>query len=253
MILCNYEILRLLKEGGFGRTYEARHIELDEKACLKQNINLTEKDAALLKQEAKLMWKVEHYSLPPIRDFFKAPDSSYVLAMKFIEGRTLEQLIEQHQALEPEEVCWVAQRSLNVLYYLHAKGIVHGDIKPSNLIVKPKTNEVFLLDYGLSTIRPRYNTKAEGYTPCFVAPEVKNGNPPLPESDFYSLGLTLIYAFGGDPLAKSIPAPVPDLLKKFCISLSHPDPMQRLSWEKQDVIAALSDVRQQVFGRRATR
>ena len=55
MILGSYELVRQISEGGFGRTYEARHILLDEKACLKQNLNLTPADTELLKKEAKLL------------------------------------------------------------------------------------------------------------------------------------------------------------------------------------------------------
>jgi len=246
----NYEIIKQIGEGGFGRTYEARHTVLAEKACLKQNINLTAEDAELLKNEAKLLWNVQHQSLPAMRDFFKANDGSYIMAMSFVEGKTLDKIIAKHKGLHPEEVSWITQRLLNALYYLHSSGIVHGDVKPPNVIVQPRAHNAFLVDYGLASLRPSRTTSAVGYTAIFAAPEIIEGKPPLPESDLYSLGLTMIYAFGGDPIAKSFPDYVPKPLQEYTNSLIRYNPIDRMNWEKQDLVARLSDIRQEVFGRR---
>lgn len=246
----NYKVVREIGEGGFGRTYEARHILLDEKACLKQNLNLSKEDAELLRQEAKLLWNVHHHSLPGMRDFFRIPDGSYIMAMSFIEGKTLEQSVKKHKAIHPEDVCWITQRTLNALYYLHSYGIVHGDVKPPNLIVQPKVHNAILVDYGLSSLAPKRFTKALGYTEVFAAPEITKGKPPLPESDLYGLGLTMIYALGGDPIAKSLPNHVPDPLQDFCNDLVRYNPLDRTSWEKEDLVKRISDVRFEVFGRR---
>ena len=135
--LGSYEIIRQISEGGFGRTYEARHILLEERACLKQNLNLTTADEALLRQEAKLIWNIHHHSLPSLRDYFKASDGSFVLAMSYIQGKTLEQAVQKHKAIHAEDVCWIAQRLLNALHYLHSLGVIHGDVKPANVIVQP--------------------------------------------------------------------------------------------------------------------
>lgn len=250
-IIGNYELVRPLGEGGFGRTYEGHHkILKGVKACLKQNINVTPADTELLMREAALMAKVNHYSLPSFRDFVKINDGSYVLIMSFVEGRTLDKIVEKHKALHPEEVSWIAQRSLNALFYLHNTGIIHGDVKPPNLIIQPKDHNAVLVDYGLATFQPRANSKAVGYTAIFAAPEIIEGRPPLPQSDLYSLGLTMIYAWGGDPIAKTSPDYVPKLLQNFVADLVCYNPMERTSWEKEDLVKKLSDVRLEVFGRR---
>lgn len=251
-VLGSYRIIRQIGEGGFGRTYEARHILLDEKACLKQNLHLTDADAALLRQEAKLLWQVHHHSLPALRDFFAAPDDSYVLAMTFIEGKGLDKVVAKHTAIHPEDVAWVGQRLFNALYYLHSHGIIHGDVKPSNVIVQPAEHNAVLIDYGLSTLRPTHASRSAGYTAVFSAPEVVNGKPPLPESDLYSLGLTMMYALGGDPLTKTLPNHVPDPLRKFCEDLTATDPRTRPRWEHDDLVSRLSEVRLTAFGRKST-
>ncbi|MBI4147659.1 serine/threonine protein kinase [Candidatus Woesearchaeota archaeon] len=251
MNLGSYEIIRQIGEGGFGRTYEARHVLLKNvKACLKQNINLSTADAQLLMHEAEVMAGVQHHSLPAWRDFYKIGDGSYVLAMSFIEGKSLDKAVEKHKAIHAEDVCWISQRLLNALYVLHGKGIIHGDVKPPNIIVQPKEHNAVLVDYGLSCIHPTRGTKAVGYTAIFAAPEIIDGKPPLPESDLYSLGLTMIYAMGGDPIAKTLPDHVPKKVQEFCTDLVRYNPIDRPTWEKQDLVARLSDVRLEAFGRR---
>ena len=245
-----YEIIRQIGEGGFGRTYEARHIILEEKACLKQNSRLTREDGELLHREARLMWNINHYSLPVMRDFFQAPDSSYILVMQFIEGKELQKTIEKHESLEAETVCWVTQRLLNALYYLHHFGVIHGDVKPGNIIIQPDAHNVVLVDYGLSNFKPKSDSKAIGYTAIFAAPEVLDGMPPIPESDIYSLGLSMLYALGGDPIAKTVPSHIPKKLQDYFSEMILYDPKARPNWDKEDLITKLSDLRLDIFGRR---
>jgi len=246
----NYKIVREIAEGGFGRTYEARHLLLDEKACLKQNLKMTAEDEKLLRQEAKLLWNIHHYSLPAMRDYFKSPDGSFIMAMSFVEGKTLEHSVKKHTAIHPEDVCWISQRILNALNYLHYHGIIHGDVKPANIIVQPQLHNAFLVDYGLASLRPKRYSAAIGYTPIFAAPEFTQGKSPLPSSDLYSLGLTMMYVLGGDPIAKKMPDHVPQPIQKFFKQFVVHDPLERPDWQKQDLVERLSDIRYEVFGRR---
>lgn len=249
--LGSYEIVKVIGEGGFGITYEGRHLLNPElKACLKQNLHISEEDAKILFREAYLLARVHHRSLPAFRDIYRLPDSSVVLAMSFIEGKSLDKIIIKHKALHPEEVSWISERCLDALYYLHREGIVHGDVKPSNLIVQPGKHNVFLVDCGLSVVRPTSTSKPVGYTKVFSAPEIFQGKPPIPESDIYSLGLTMLYGWGGDPVAKTHPNYVPLPLQEFVNRMIHHNPLERASWEKEDLIKKLSDARYEAFGRR---
>lgn len=246
-----YQNLQVIGEGGFGRTYKGEHLNLPGVyACLKQNININDEDAVFLQKEATLLSQINHYSLPSFRDFFQAPDKSYMLVMQFIEGKNLYSAVEKHKAIEPESIAWITQRLLNALHYCHAEGIIHGDIKPPNIIVQPFKHNAFLVDFGLSSVRPTAKTKPKGYTEVFVAPETLTGKPPIPESDLYSLGLTMIYALGGNPFTKTMPSHVPQPLQEFFKRLVQHEPLKRDSWEKGDLIARLSDTRLESFGRR---
>ncbi|MBT3297568.1 serine/threonine protein kinase [archaeon] len=249
--LGSYEIIRQIGEGGFGRTYEGRHVLNNNiKACLKQNINITDEDAKLLMREAELLTKISHYSFPAFRDLYRVDDGSIVLAMDFAEGRTLDKIVEKHKGLHPEEVAWIAQRSLQGLYYLHHKGVIHGDVKPPNMMIQPWEHNVVLVDFGLSSIKPKSDSKAVGYTEVFAAPELLSGKPPLPESDLYSLGLTMIYAWGGDPVAKIHPPYVHKSLQNFVNGLVRYNVADRTNWDKEDLVKKLSDARLEAFGRR---
>lgn len=250
MNIGNYKVIRKIGEGGFAKTYEAMHRELKVKACLKQNINITPDDLALLKDEARLLWDIHHYALPTVKDFFTLQDGSAVLAMSFIEGKNLDDLVKAKGPIHPEDVCWITQRVLQGLHYLHAHGIVHSDVKPQNVIPQPKYHNAVLVDFGLSIKKPKSTTKPTGYTEAYASPELLQGLPPLPESDFYGLGLVMMYALGGDPFGKSCPASTPKQLAKFIDALVCYDPKHRPRWEKVDLVAQLSDIRQEVFGRR---
>ncbi len=252
MRIGNYELVRMIGEGGFGRTYEARHVLLGEKACLKQNRDISNEDAELLIREARLMWNLNHHSLPSMRDFFEWSDGSYVLAMQFIEGNELQRTIANHGALEAEEVCWIYQRLLNALHYLHMSGVIHGDVKPANVIVQPASHNAVLVDYGLASMHPRSISKAAGYTALYAAPEIMAGKPSIPESDLYSLALTMLASLGGDPIAMSIPKTVDRRITGFITDFLRFNPLDRPSWDSCDLVRKLSDVRCEVFGRRTS-
>ncbi|MFA6089436.1 MAG: serine/threonine-protein kinase [Candidatus Woesearchaeota archaeon] len=246
----NYEILKQIGEGGFAKTYLAKHVFLDEEACIKQNINVTKSDGDLLRREAKMMWNLNHHSLPSVKDFISLKDGSFAIAMSYAKGNDLEQIVKNKGPIHPEDVCWITQRLLQALHYIHAKGTIHSDIKPQNIIVQPKEHNVVLIDYGLSALRPKGDTTPIGYTQAFAAPELLEGKPPIPESDLYGVGLTMMYALGGDPVSKSYPKNIDGKIKEFCDELVKYDPMQRPNWEKVDLIKKLSDMRLDVFKRR---
>ncbi|MFW5746061.1 MAG: serine/threonine protein kinase [Nanoarchaeota archaeon] len=253
MQIGNYEVQSLIGEGGFARAYKVRHVQLDEPACLKQSINVSAQDTELLRREAKLLWGLNHHSLPSVKDFFEVGDGSSAYVMNYVSGRSVEELVADQGPIHPEDMCWVAQRTLQALHYLHANGVVHSDVKPQNIIVQPQTHNAVLLDYGLSAFRPKGDSRPIGYTQVFAAPELQRGMPPLPESDFYGMGMTMLYGIGGDPVSQSYPKTVPDRIRDFCDSLLVYDPLKRPRWEQVDLVGELSDIRQEVFGRRHLR
>jgi serine/threonine-protein kinase len=249
-----YKIIKQIGEGGFARTYLGEHDKLKEYACLKQNINMEPEDVELLLKEAKLLWHIHHYALPTLRDFIQCPDDSFVLVMTYVEGKDLYKIVEKDypRGIHPEHVCWMMQRMLNAMHYLHYNNIIHGDIKPQNIIIKPKEHLAVLVDYGLSTLRPGRMTRCPGYTPAFAAPEQLAGKPPIPETDIFGLGVSMIYALGGNFAAKTLPDSVPKKLKDFILKMVVHDPLARPK-NAAELNKTLSDLREEVFGRRSSK
>lgn len=250
--LGNYTDIEQIGQGAFGRTYKARHILLGELACLKQNIHPSLEDVELLTREAKVLWGIHHHSLPTLRDFFRPDDGSCVLAMTYIDGVSIDKIVQKYGAIDSETVCGMTQRLLNALNYLHAHETVHCDVKPNNVIMQPKEHNAVLVDMGFACLRPKQKTKPEGYTEAFAAPELMCSMPPLPQSDLYSLAATMIYALGGHPVKHTYPDGVPKEIKAFFDRFLAPNPLHRPDWESNDLVKELSDVRLKVFGRKSS-
>ena len=203
--------------------------------------------------EPKILWRLsEHHSIPSTKDFMKIEDGSYVLIMDYIDGMSLDEMIPKNLRMYPEDVCWVTERLLEALFYCHYNGIVHGDIKPGNVLVEQRKHDIKLIDFGLSVYRPKSGTKPIGYTEAFAAPEILEGDPPIPETDIYGTGLIMLYALGGNPILKTIPNDVPVQIKEFCRLMIEEDPIKRPNWEKDNLVKRISDLREEVFGRRHT-
>lgn len=246
----NYRIVSEIAEGGFGKTYKGEHILLGTPVCIKHASSVSPQDEELMKEEARAVWDLRHWAIPAIREIIKLDDGSLAIVQSYVPGPTLGALVVKNGALDPEHVCWITERVLNALKYLHVHGVVHGDVKPDNIIIQPDTHQVVLVDYGLSLVRPRADTVNKGYTPLYASPEQERGMPLLPESDLFSLGITMVYALGGNVPSRQVPDSTPDALCAFIKKLITYNVLNRPNWAKEDLSKTLSDLREDVFGRR---
>ena len=206
-----YRVVEKIAEGGFGRTYKGEHTLTHKLVCIKQGHKVSPQDEKILFEEAEAVWDLRHYGIPVVRDILKLDDGSPALITSYIPGKILEKIVDHIGRLESEHVAWIAERAINVLKYLHYHGVVHGDVKPQNVIVQPE-HQVVLVDYGLSAIRPTGGSSSKGYTPYFAPPEQVNGKALTPAADFYGLGMSLLYALGGEEsvASKRVPSQTPD-------------------------------------------
>ena len=248
-IIGDYKLLEKIAEGGFGVTYKAIDTSTDGLVCVKHASHIGPEDEALLREEAKAMWGLRHFGVPSIKHVLKMPDGSLSLVMDYVPGKTLAQIIEDVVRLDPEHVAWICERLLNILKYLHLHGIVHGDVKPQNVIIQNETHTVVLVDYGLAAVKPSKKSVAKGYTEYFAAPEQMDGRPIIPETDLYGLGMTMIYALGGDVINVRVPDHTPDNLCKFIKSLIRREPLSRPKVWKVDLCEEIARIRLKDFGR----
>jgi len=243
-----YKILKIIGEGGFGRTYLAEHEILKKKVVIKQSNFKSPMAQQIILNEASLLWDVNHWALPTVKDVLMGEDQDVLMVMSFIEGDELFDYVKTHGPVDAETACWITQRILSGLYYLHFAGIVHRDVKPANIIVNFTTHIATLVDFGLSKLKPDGTPDPSGYTPFFGAPEQIEGKAPLPESDIYSLGMTMLYILGGDIRSKSLPDTVPGLLKDFIYAMIREDPMKRPKSCKE-LNEELGEMRKRLFKR----
>jgi eukaryotic-like serine/threonine-protein kinase len=246
-LIGQYKVIKLLGEGGFGKTYLAEHVLLGKKVALKQSHFASAEAQQMLLEESSLLWDVNHWALPTVKDVI-VHNSSLVMAMSFVDGDELLKHVTEHGPVDPETACWIAQRVLSALYYLHFRGIVHRDVKPPNIIVNFDTHIATLVDFGLSKLRPDGSPDPSGYTPGFASPEQILGKAPLPESDIYSLGMTLLYILGGDLNTPSLPPNLPDPLAEFINDMLCQDPMARPR-DAKNLNTRLTSLRKLLFGR----
>jgi serine/threonine protein kinase len=247
----NYRVLEEIAEGGFGKTYKAETVINRLPVCIKHAFQISAYDEAILLEEAKAIWDLRHYGIPAMRDIIRINDA-LAIVMSYIPGKTLAKFVKDLGRLDPEDVSWITERVLNILRYMHQHGVCHGDVKPQNIIIQEESHMAVMVDYGLASIKPSSKTANKGFTPYFAAPEQVHGGPIIPETDFYGLGMTMIYALGGDVELKKVPSKVPDVLCDFVKKLIKIEPLSRPNWEKENLCQTIQDVRMKAFGRKET-
>jgi serine/threonine-protein kinase len=153
------------------------------------------------RQEATILAQLTHPNLVRVSDFFEEGGNAY-LVMEFVEGRSLADLIATYGPLPEAQVLDWASQLLDALAYCHARGVIHRDIKPQNIIIRADGRPV-LVDFGLVKLwdprDPRTQTviRAMG-TPEYAPPEQYGvAGHTDPRSDLYSLGATLYHALTG--------------------------------------------------------
>jgi len=256
-IIGGFKVERAIAEGGFGKTYQGSHLLVGEPVCIKHCSRISATDTEILIEEAKAMWDLRHFAIPAVRDLIQLDDGSVALVMSFIEGLTLAEVVEKLQAkkyhLEPEDVCWMAERIFNALSYMHRFGVVHGDLKPGNIMIQPESHTVVLVDFGLAAIKPTHTDGSKGYTEVFAPPEQLRGSPLIPQSDFYSLGMTMLYALSNGDLSHvqrhEVPSTVPKPMCDFIYRLIVRNPLDRPDWRTEDIMKTFKEMRYASFGR----
>lgn len=247
-IIGNYRVLEDIAEGGFGVTYKGEHVLTKDPVCIKHCSMVSPAHDAVLIQEMKSIWDLRHYSLPVMRDLQRLDDGSLALIMSYIPGHTLEQIVDKTGKIEAENAAWITERVLNALLYLHVHGVVHGDIKPQNIIIQPETHSVVLVDFGLAMVKPGNSSKSIGYTPIFASPEQISGKTLLPASDYYSVGMLMIYALNGGKNVekKRVVSSTPDEMADFIAAITQDDILSR---PQRNLFEDFVKVRYKAFGR----
>lgn len=251
-IVGSFRIISKIAEGGYGKTYLGEHILSGMPVCIKHCKKLDAQYQQIMIEEWNAVCNLAHYELPGMRDLVKLPDGTLALVMAYIPGLTLAQLVEKHGRLDPEDVAWIAERILNACRYIHHHGVIHGDIKPQNIIIREENHTIALIDFGLALVKPSAATRSKGHTDYYAPPEQMQGLVLVPESDLYSLGMTMIFALTGKIKCvenRELPVDTPKPLREFIKRLVRQDVTVRPKWDDENLCASIQKVRMEAFGR----
>ena len=203
----DYLVTELIARGGCGSVYRARHRTLDRSAAVKVlhgPLALLPKMVQRFAREVRVVGMLRHPNIVEIYDVGALADHRPYFAMEYLSGRTLSMILEEQGRMSPLEVLEVLEPVCAALAAAHAAGVIHRDVKASNIMVDGATGHVKLLDFGIAKlVGPQagpIGLTSEGRqvgTLTIMAPEQLPGGPVDARIDIYALGVLLFRLLTG--------------------------------------------------------
>lgn len=199
-----YRLLEKIGEGGAAEVFRARDQRLDRIVAIKLLRTQFLADPASRKRfviEAKMSAALNHPNIVDIYDFGEAVDGSMFIAMKFIDGQNLKDILQKRGRMTPAEVVSVAQQVCRALSTAHQKGLIHRDVKPQNIMIESNGN-VVLTDFGIvkALAAPALTQTGMTFgTAAYLSPEQATGAPVGAPADVYALGCVMYELLSGMP------------------------------------------------------
>jgi serine/threonine protein kinase len=202
-----YEIHELLGRGGMGAVYRAVHETLEQSRAIKvlpAHFSGDPDFVERFRREAAIAAKLHHPNVVQIYDIGERDGLHYII-MQFVEGRSLRDVIRTESPLSTRRASYILRQLAEAVDYAHARGVVHRDLKPGNILVQ-SNDHVTLVDFGIARAANEVRLTRTGLmvgTPEYMAPEVVTGSGEGPSADLYALGvvayelLTGTVPFGG--------------------------------------------------------
>ncbi|MBM3272503.1 hypothetical protein FJY94_04475 [Candidatus Kaiserbacteria bacterium] len=197
-----YRILEQIGLGGMATVYKAYQPGMDRLVALKVLPQHYARDPRFVKrfeQEARVIAKLEHRNIVPVYDFGEQDGTAY-LAMRYLQAGTVKEILS-HGPLPLPDAAKLLSDIASALDYAHSQGIIHRDVKPSNVLVDKQGN-AYLTDFGIAKVIEstlEMTGSAALGTPAYMAPEQTLGKAVTPQSDVYSLGVMLYEMVTGKP------------------------------------------------------
>ncbi|HEY5536548.1 MAG TPA: serine/threonine-protein kinase, partial [Ignavibacteria bacterium] len=200
----NYNIEAYITEGGMGKIYRAKHTSLGRLVVVKQLHSQFTRDKHFKERflnEAKILAKLNHQNIITVYDFIE-DDNEFMIIMEYVDGDTIGKVIEkQGGGFHYARAINIFKQILSGFNYAHSEGIVHRDIKPTNIILQQ--NDVpKILDFGIARMLQKDLRITKAGTKMgsllYMSPEQVLGLDVDSRSDIYSLGLLLYEMLSGD-------------------------------------------------------
>ena len=213
--LANFRIEQLLGEGGMARVYYGRDIKLNRPVAIKV-IHVTDKNKSTSSErflnEGRLMANWRHENIVQIY-YADEETGFYYYVMEFIDGQNLDSIIQSYnkknKLMPVKEILQIGRAIANALDYAHSQGVIHRDVKPSNVLISD-SGRVVLTDFGLALELDKKSLGEVFGTPHYISPEqAKRSADAVPQSDLYSFGIILYEMLTGSvPFDDSSPTSV---------------------------------------------
>ncbi|MEU5089546.1 serine/threonine-protein kinase [Streptomyces sp. NPDC021356] len=202
-----YRLGDVLGRGGMGTVWRAEDETLGRTVAVKElrfptNIDEEEKRRLITRtlREAKAIARIRDTSAVTVFDVVDEDDRPWIV-MELVEGKSLAEVIREDGVLEPRRAAEVGLAVLDVLRSAHRQGILHRDVKPSNVLIA-EDGRVVLTDFGIAQVEGDPSITSTGMlvgAPSYISPERARGHKPGPAADLWSLGGLLYAAVEGSP------------------------------------------------------
>ncbi|MGY5115073.1 serine/threonine-protein kinase [Streptomyces sp. 900105755] len=203
-----YRLGGVLGRGGMGTVWRAEDETLGRTVAVKElrfpsNIDEEEKRRLITRtlREAKAIARIRNNSAVTVFDVVEEDDRPWIV-MELVEGKSLAEVIREDGLLEPKRAAEVGLAILDVLRSAHREGILHRDVKPSNVLISESDGRVVLTDFGIAQVEGDPSITSTGMlvgAPSYISPERARGHKPGPAADLWSLGGLLYAAVEGAP------------------------------------------------------
>ncbi len=243
LVVGNYKLLDQLGVGEMGRVYLAEHIQMQRKVALKVLARKHTSQPQVLRRllaEARRVAGIEHPNITHIQDV-NQDGERYFIVLEYFDAEDLQRQVQREGKLPAAKAWNFIRQAANGLAHAHSKGIVHGGLKPSNLLADQQ-GSLKILDFGLAQLAGSVEANSNDSVDqaaitaqMFRAPETA-GQAATPQGDMYALGASLFYLLTGNPpadgpasalqLAKLAPD-TPSGLLKLCEQLMAASPADR--------------------------
>jgi serine/threonine protein kinase len=190
----HFAILECLSVSSIGATYHAHDQQLDRDVALLLVFPRWSQQPEIQRRcldASRAVAKIFHPHVAAILGTLHVEDV-FVVVRQWIPGMNLDRWVGRREGATLEEIALLGQRIAFGLQSIHEQRVLHGDLKPSNIIIREDSLHPVITDFGTATwISTGEGTLWQGGTQGFIAPEILRGEPPSPQSDLYSLGIIL--------------------------------------------------------------
>ena len=252
-----FEILEFVGAGGWSQVYRARDVKLGRLVAfkiLRAELASTSEKLLRFEREARIISSLNHPHICAVYDYGTIENGQPYLVLEYLVGQTVAQWLEDSGAVEPATALKIMKQAANALSAAHAKGVIHRDLKPGNLMVLGKCGEekVKIIDFGLARTFESVeehlltHTGLTIGTPMYMSPEQVRGGVLDARSDIYSFGCVFYEMLlgtspisGGNtfeimqnhlevsPVMSDPESKIPGPLKEITLNCLHKDPCQR--------------------------